>query len=79
MIIFDCLGPEDYMYVSDVVTFDIGEEYDLYCLYINIIDDDICEEDESFSIQLTSTDDCVDIVDGSGSLTIIDDDGKFKL
>lgn len=49
----------------------------MLCVNITITDDDICEDDESFLIQLTPADDCANIVSGSGSATIIDNDGKF--
>lgn len=46
---------------------------------ITIVDDDICEEDEYFSVHLNSADDCVTIEPDYSykHIAIIDDDGKF--
>ena len=46
------------------------------CVNIQIIDDNICEDDENFLLSLTAVDDCIDIFIPGGTVTIIDDDGN---
>ena len=46
------------------------------CVNIQIVDDNICEDDENFLLSLTAVDDCIDIFIPGGTVTIIDDDGK---
>ena len=48
------------------------------CRTITVIDDLICEADESFPVALTSTENPAEIIlnPSVGSVTIIDNDGK---
>ena len=48
----------------------------MLCVDIEIVDDLICEGPEFFSIGLTSTDSNVNLGTSSGTVTIIDNDGK---
>ena len=72
------IAPADYgAIVNQLFTFTPANQNDQLCVNIPIIDDLLCEGDETFSIVLSSTDDCVDIqLPAQGTVTIIDDDGK---
>ena len=52
----------------------------MMCVNIPIVNDVICEGQESFTISLVNTDPNVILQPGrsSGTVTIIDDDGKFR-
>ncbi len=46
------------------------------CTYIEILDDDVIEPDEFFSVQLSSTDPAVTLTRDRATIRIIDDDGN---
>ena len=76
---YNCLaGPADYGAVNQIITFTPLTENDMMCVNINIINDQICEGDETFSVSITPNQpDCITIEPGLdvGSVLIIDDDG----
>ena len=49
------------------------------CIYIEILDDDVIEPDEFFSVQLSSTDPAVTLARDRATIRIVDDDGDQVL
>ena len=68
----------DYTAVNSVMTFTPANQRQLQCVTISVADDLICEADETFSCQLTSTEDPseVNLNPSFGLVTIVDNDGK---
>ena len=68
----------DYTPTSSIMTFTQANQGQLQCLPITVIDDLICEADETFSCQLTSTEDPNDVIlnPSFGLVTIVDNDGR---
>jgi len=71
----DCVaGPSDYTGVSRQLSFQPGGTE--LCTAINIINDVILEDSETFSVQLTATDQAVILNPSSATVSIIDNDGE---
>ena len=73
-------GPADYGAVNQVITFTPQNEGDMLCVDIPIVDDNICEDDETFNVTITPNQpDCISIKPGfgEGTVTIIDDDSEW--
>ena len=68
----------DYTAVNSVMTFTQANQGQLQCATISVIDDLICEADETFSCQLTTTEDPNDVTlnPSFGLVTIVDNDGR---
>ena len=58
------------------LTFDSGNQNNMLCVDVSINDDNLCEDDEMFDISLSTLDPAVTLDPDTGSVTIIDDDGK---
>ena len=58
------------------VTFESGQSLALVQVMVN--DDAVYEGTEEFSVQLTSSDSAVNIIQSSATAQITDDDGKFS-
>ncbi len=58
------------------LTFDSG--IDTIRVDIPIINDNLCEPDEVFQVNLATTDPDVNLDPATGFVTIIDDDGELK-
>ena len=67
-------GPSDYTGVSRQLSFQPGGTE--LCTTINIINDVILEDSETFSVQLTATDQAVILNPSSATVSIIDNDGE---
>ena len=68
----------DYVPVTQELVFN-NYTQSLYRLYIPIINDDDCvEEDEYFSVRITTDMDCVYLAPYDAHITIIDDDSKYN-
>jgi len=69
---------QDYTPISSQIIFDGSNQNQAQCRTITVIDDLICEADESFPVTLTSTESPAEVVlnPSVGSVTIIDNDGK---
>ena len=62
------------------VVFDAGSINDMMCVEIPIIDDNLCEGNEQFQVSLQNNDPTnVNLAPGraTGTVSIIDNDGKF--
>ena len=73
-------SPEDYESVDTVLSF--GADSTESCVDINITDDSVVEQIESFIVTLEGSpdlDDSVSLSPTQGMITIIDDDGEFKV
>ena len=73
-------GPADYGAVNQVITFTPQNEGDMLCVNIPIVDDNICEDDETFNVTITPNQpDCISIKPGfgEGTVTIVDDDSEL--
>ena len=65
----------DFITTSAVLTFNASTP--LQCDQVIIINDSILENNETFFVELESTDDVVDVLLNSAPVTIIDDDCEF--
>ena len=65
----------DYVSVSKDIIFNADTGNQRYIL-IPIINDECLEDDEEFTVVATSSMDCVNIIDGTVTITIDDDDCK---
>ncbi len=71
---------------SDYITVSVSPEFNMFnqgvqlCLQVEIIDDDILEDDESFCMRLTARDPAVILDPVNATVTIYDDDseGEFS-
>ena len=70
------IAPADYITFSRVITLDSGTTS--AHLTILIIDDLLCDADESFEILLTSLSNCI-ITTSPVPVNIIDNDGRFLI
>ena len=72
---FSSLDPLDYNGAGDIVlTFDSTTP--AIWLDIPIIDDDLCENDETIDLMLTTSSPDVNLDPATGEIIIIDDDGN---
>ncbi len=63
-----------------ILKFEHGHEgRQSICTYIEILDDDVIEPDEFFSVQLSSTDPAVTLTRDRATIRIVDDDGDEVL
>ena len=78
--LFDA-GPADYGAINSPIIFNPGQEGEQMCRQIPIFDDIICEDNEFFNIDLSTVDPGVNLnpVTSSGTVTIIDNDGRWSL
>jgi len=67
----------DFITTSAVLTFNASTP--LQCDQVIIVNDGILENNETFFVQLKSTDDVVNVSLNSAPVTIIDDDCEFGL
>ena len=67
----------DYIGGNQVLVFNPNNQNNPLCVDIPIVDDAICEDDESFFVNLMSNDDCVSINQAlcTGTVIISDNDG----
>ena len=65
----------DYGEPPSQLVIEVGDTMD--CVNIATVDDDIYEENEQFSIALSSATVGVGIAQGTATIEITDDDGKF--
>lgn len=73
-------GGTDYVTVSMTLSFTQMNIEQPLCVFINSIDDNIFEDDEMFSVSLSSQDPAVVIGSSSPmSLTIVDDDTGINI
>ena len=78
LYIFTCIGSDDYTSVSSMeLTFRPATSTDPQCGDIQITDEDILEDDESFNVILGSSDSAVMVNPSTATVTIRNDDGKF--
>lgn len=78
MYIFTCIGSDDYTSVSSMeLTFRPATSTNPQCGDIQITDEDILEDDESFSVILDSSDGTVMVSPSTATVTVRNDDGKF--
>ena len=69
-------GDVDYVSTSVTLTFDQANTR--ACSDISITPDDIYEDDETFSVTLTTGDEDVTLEPDNGIVTITDDDGGLN-
>lgn len=72
-----CTAGADFTEATVTLTYEPGEF--LQCANISIINDIILEEDERFTIQLSTMDGDVNLVPLLAEIIISDDDGKDSL
>ena len=68
-------APDDYTLVENVLTFSPGVNESCTTI-IPIVDDSVLENDEVFSVTLSTTDSDVSLDPASATVTILDNDGK---
>ena len=69
-----CSAPDDYTAVSQVLTFQPGS--DRQCVEVAIVNDDELENEEQFTVTITTDEDRVTLEPDSTTVTITDDDGE---
>ena len=70
-----CVAPGDYTALTNItVTIAAGEM--MNCSTVMVVNDTLLEEDETFTIMLTSSDTGVNLGNNQTTITIIDDDCK---
>jgi len=67
----------DFNTTSAVLIF--NARISLQCESVTILNDTILESNETFFVQMESTDSSVNITLGSASVTILDDDSEYKI
>ena len=67
----------DYCSEEEMITFMPGEQGTELCISIAMVDDDLCEDSETFSVGLTSIDGGVMTINSPVLVTITDDDGMW--
>ena len=78
-LIFSSAAGSDYTDISVSLTFLPGSVPGVQeCTQIEIIDDQLVESNEAFTISLSSTDTEINLAPGNGSVTILDNDGTFS-
>ena len=78
MTILHIAAPDDYSILQNVLTFMPG--VNVSCTSgIRIADDSILEDDETFSVVLSTADLDISIDLASATVTIVDNDGKIIL
>ena len=71
------IAPGDFLSLVDQLTFNPGSGLQRDCATITVGNDTILEDDESFSVVLTSTDPDVTINPNTAVVTLTNDDGKY--
>ena len=71
------VAPGDFQSLMDQLTFNSGSGLQRDCATITVGSDTILEDDESFSVVLTTTDPDVTISPNTAVVTITDDDSKL--
>ena len=74
---FPFTGLDDYSSTMMDLTFDSGNQDDILCVDVPINNDTLCETDEMFNVTLTTLDSAVILDPSTGTVTIVDDDGKY--
>ncbi len=69
--------PDDYVDIQGMV-LNFNSGVDTIQVNIPIVDDNLCEADEIFQLNLATTDPDVNLNPATGFVTIKDDDGKLK-
>ena len=69
-----CSAPDDYTSVSQDLTFQPGS--DRQCVEVAIVNDDELENEEQFTVTITTEEDRVTLEPDSTTVTITDDDGE---
>jgi len=71
---------QDYTPLNSPIVFGPLNQNQALCRTITVIDDLICEADESFPVTLTTTENPAEVTlnPSVGSVTIIDNDGKSR-
>ena len=67
-------APDDYTSVSQDLTFQPGSERQ--CVEVPIVNDDDLENEEQFSVTITTEEDRVTLEPDSTTVIITDDDGE---
>ena len=67
----------DFLSLVDQLTFNPGNGFQRDCATITVGSDAILEDDESFSVVLTTTDPDVTISPNTTVVTLTNDDGKY--
>ena len=77
IILFPAEVYTDYIPVSHNVLFN-DNTGSMQTVLIPILNDECLENDEDFNVTLTTTMDCVQLVDDRLTITIVDDDSEFE-
>ena len=71
------IAPEDFLLLTNQLTFNPGNGLQRDCATITVGSDTILEDDESFSVALTTTDPDVTISPSTAVVTLTNDDSKY--
>lgn len=76
-IIIIALLADDYDMISESLVFPVGSVVNTrLCRHISIVDDDFVENDESFTVSITSIEPVSIFPNSTKSITIVSNDGK---
>ena len=70
-------APDDFLLPANQLTFNPGNGLQRDCATITVTSDTILEDDESFSVMLTTTDPDVTISPNTAVVTLTNDDSKY--
>ena len=71
------IAPGDFLSLVDQLIFNPGNGLQRDCATITVTNDTILEDDELFSVVLTTTDPDVTISPNTAVVTLTNDDGKY--
>ena len=71
------IAPGDFLLLTNQLTFNPGNGLQRDCATITVGSNTILEDDESFSVELTTTDPDVTISPNTAVVTITDDESKY--
>ena len=70
-------APDDFLLLTNQLTFNPGSGLQQDCATITVVSDTILEDDERFSVVLTTTDPDVTIDPNTTVITLNNDDSKY--
>ena len=77
----DCCGPiiggSDFMSVSEVLIFEPSLNVSRLCVMVDIVNDSVLEEEQTFSVVLSTADPDIIVQEAPAVIFIVDNDGIY--